>query len=216
MQIKELISGFNELQLMHGEGTLDAICGAGEIHAPDLCLVFMNPTARNVSSKKSWKGIKAPWIGTKNVWNMFKQLDLINENIANKIKLKTPSDWTPEFAKEVYAEVKSKSIYITNLSKATQVDARPLSNKVFREYLDLFKKEIDILNPKVIITFGNQVSSVLLDKKMSLSKYRKKFELLNINKKSYKVFPVYYPVGQGIRNLGVAKEDIKQIIGEYV
>ena len=34
---------------------------------------------------------------------------------------------------------------------------------------------------------------------------------LNMNNKKYKVFPVYYPVGQGTRNIKKAKEDILYI-----
>ena len=84
------------------------------------------------------------------------------------------------------------------------------------KYLDLFNEEIDILQPKVIITFGNQVSSIILNKNINVSKYRKKFELLDINGKKTMVFPVYYPVGQGLRNIDVAKEDIDWIIKNYL
>ncbi|MDD3156251.1 MAG: uracil-DNA glycosylase family protein [Candidatus Pacebacteria bacterium] len=108
----------------------------------------------------------------------------------------------------VYQKVKDKSIYITNLSKATQTDAKPLSNNVFEAYLDLFFEEIDIIKPKTIISFGNQVSSVLLNKNIKVSEYRKKNEKLTIKGSDYKVYPVYYPVGQGMRNIKKAKEDL--------
>ena len=106
-----------------------------------------------------------------------------------------------------------KTVTIHNQSlKATQIDARSLPDSIFREYLGIFHQEIETIKPKVIITFGNQVSSILLDKKIKVSEYRKKFETLNINGKTYKVFPVYYPVGQGMRNISIAKEDIKWIL----
>ena len=120
------------------------------------------------------------------------------------------------FAEKIYRDICKNSIYITNLSKATQLDARPLKNRIFMKYLDLFNEEIDILQPKVIITFGNQVSSIILNKNINVSKYRKKFELLDINGKKTMVFPVYYPVGQGLRNIDVAKEDIDWIIKNYL
>ena len=37
---------------------------------------------------------------------------------------------------------------------------------------------------------------------------------LNINKTKYKVYPVYYPVGNGIFNIDKAIEDIKWIINQ--
>ena len=213
MQIKKLFKEFDTLQKLHGDKNLDAICGSGNINNPDICLVFMNPTARNVASSKSWKGIKAPWLGTKNVWNMFFHLGLLNEKIVNEINSKKSNDWDYKFAEDVYKEVSSN---ITNLSKATQIDARPLPDKVFKEYLDIFKCEIDIIKPKIIITFGNQVSSVLLNKNIKVGEYRKKFDELKINNVTYKVFPVYYPVGQGMRNIKIAKEDIGWILKNFI
>ena len=42
------------------------------------------------------------------------------------------------------------------------------------------------------------------------------FELIKINKHTVKIFPVYYPVGQGIRNIKKAKEDIDWIIKNQI
>lgn len=211
MQITELFDEFNELQLVYGDTNLDAIYGCGEINNPNLCLVFMNPTSRNVASNKNWNGIKAPWIGTKNVWNMFYQLGLLNKKFIDEINSKKPVDWDYQFAEEVYKKVCNNSLYMTNLSKATQIDARALPNEVFKKYTELFKQEINAIKPRVIITFGNQVSSVLLNKTIKVSEYRKKYEILEIEGMVYKVFPVYYPVGQGMRNIKIAKEDIEWI-----
>ena len=84
------------------------------------------------------------------------------------------SDWTEDFADKVYEDVKKHKYFITNLGKCTQIDARELPNSVYKEYLQLLKQEINIINPKVIILFGNQVSSILLDEKISVSQVRKK------------------------------------------
>lgn len=212
LQLKELFKEFDKLQLKHGSKNYSAIYGAGKINSPKICLVFMNPTARNISSEKEWNGIRAPWVGTKNVWKMFSDLELIDKKLAEEIISKKPIDWNKYFAKKVYEKVAKNNLYITNLSKATQVDAKPLPDKVFGYYLELFRKEIDLVKPKIIITFGNQVSSVILEKNISVSKYRKKSEILKINNKTYKVFPVYYPVGQGMPNISIAKADIKWIL----
>ena len=216
MQIKKLLRQFDELQHIHGDKNLDSIYGAGQINNPKVCLVFMNPTGRNVASDKKWCGLKAPWIGTKNVWKMFFQLGFFEESFFNEINEKKPSDWDYKFADKVYTKVSDNSIYITNLSKATQIDARPLRDVVFKEYLGLFKEEINILNPRIIITFGNQVSSILLGKNIKVSDYRKKHENIKVNGNAFKVFPVYYPVGQGMRNIKKAKEDIAWIIKNQI
>jgi len=212
MQIKNLLKKFDNLQKIHGHEDFDAIYGAGEINNPKLFLVFMNPTAKNTSAHKHWKGLKAPWIGTKNVWKMFFQLGFFDEAFFNEINRKKPNDWDYRFANEVYSKVNDNSIYITNLSKATQIDARHLKDEVFVKYLSLFEEEIKIIKPKIIITFGNQVSSILLRKNIKISDYRKKHVNLNIDGNDFRVFPVYYPVGQGMRNMEKAKEDIGWIL----
>lgn len=158
------------------------------------------------------EGIKAPWIGTKNVWKMFYQLGFFDKELLDNINKRKPKDWDYDFAKIIYKKVSDNSIYITNLSKATQVDARPLKNDVFKKYLNLFKEEISTIKPEIIITFGNQVSSVLLNRSIKVSEYRKKYEVLDINGNAIKIFPVYYPVGQGMRNMKKAKKDIDWII----
>ncbi len=134
----------------------------------------MNPTGKNVDSSKNWKGIKSPWIGTKNIWDLFYSLNLLDKDIYDKIKAIKANEWTEEFANEVYENVKKHKYFITNLGKCTQIDARPLPDSVYKKYLHLLEKEIEIINPKVIILFGNQVSSIVLDEKISVSKCRKK------------------------------------------
>lgn len=211
MQIKELFNRFDDLQKIYGDKNLDAVYGAGQINNPQICLVFMNPTGRNISSNKRWEGLKAPWLGTKNIWKMLYQLNFIDNLLFNEINEKKSNEWDYDFSEKVYKSVKDNSVYITNLSKATQIDARPLKNAVFRKYLDLFREEINIIKPKLIITFGNQVSSILLNKNIKVSNYRKKYEFYN----NIKVFPVYYPIGQGMRNFVKVKEDITWIMSHF-
>lgn len=70
------------------------------------------------------------------------------------------------------------------------------------------EKEIEIINPKVIILFGNQVSSIVLNEKISVSQTRKTEFIRNINGKDYHFFPVFYPVGNGRFNIDKSIEDI--------
>lgn len=100
----------------------------------------MNPTRHNIESSKDWQGIKAPLIDTKNIWNLFYKLDLLDE-------------------------------------------------------------EIKFINPKIIILFGNQVSSIILNEKIFVSQCRKKYYIKEINNISYKFYPVYYPVGNSRFNI---------------
>ena len=212
MKIQDLNKEYDKLQLKYGAKELDSIYNGGLEENPDICFVFMNPTGRNIASEKTWKGRKSPWIGTKNIWDLFYAVGLQDEKIYNKIKSIKGSEWTEEFANEVYKDVEKHKFFITNLGKCAQIDARPLPDKIYKEYLSLLEKEIEILNPKVIILFGNQVSSIVLGEKISVSSVRKKLFKKNINGKEYDAYSIYYPIGNGRFNIDKSIEDIKWII----
>lgn len=136
----------------------------------------------------------------------------MDEYIYRKIRAIKGNEWTIEFADEVYDNVKKHKYFITNLGKCTQIDARCLPNSVYIKYLKLLEKEIEIINPKVIILFGNQVSSIVLGEKISVSQCRKKVFEKKINNKVYKFYSVFYPVGNGRFNIDKSIEDILYII----
>ena len=212
MKIKDLKKEYDKMQVKYGAKDLDSIYNGGCENNPDICFVFMNPTGKNIASDKSWKGRKSPWLGTKNIWKLFYKVNLLSDDVFNKIQEKKPKEWDYEFCDYVYKEVTNNKIFITNLGKCTQIDARPLSDTVLKKYLNLLFKEIEIIKPKVIITFGNQVSSIILNKKISVSENRKICHKIKINGNIYKVYSVYYPVGNGIFNMDKSIEDIIWII----
>ena len=170
MVLEDLNNKYDKLQKKYGDKSLHSIYNGGCTNNPNICFVFMNPTGRNIASSPDWDGPHSPWLGTKNILNLFYQTNLFNEEIYNLIKSKKSSEWDKDFCNEVYNEVSNNKFFITNLAKCTQVDARPLNDSVFKEYLKLLEKEIDIIRPKVIILFGNQVSSIFLNEKISVSK----------------------------------------------
>ena len=208
MNLEDLKKEYDKLQLKYGAKELDSIYNGGCDENPDICFVFMNPTKRNIASSKDWKGLKSPWIGTKNIWNLFYDLKLLDDDIYEKIRSIKGNEWSENFAEEVYANVKKHKYFITNLGKCTQMDARELPDNIYKEYLYLLEKEIEIINPKVVILFGNQVSSIVLNDKISVSQCRKKLFKKDINGKKYNFYSVFYPVGNGRFNIGKAIEDI--------
>ena len=212
MKLEDLKIEYDKLQLKYGDKELDSIYSGGCSNNPDICFVFMNPTSRNIASSKSWKGLKSPWIGTKNIWSLFFRLNLLDKAIYERIRSIKGKEWTEDFASEVYDNVCKHRYFITNLGKCTQIDARPLLDSVYKKYLHLFEKEIEIINPKVIVLFGNQVSSLVLNAKISVSQCRKKLFNLDINGKKYKCYSVFYPVGNGRFNIDKSIEDISYVI----
>lgn len=212
MTLDDLKKDYDLLQEKFGDANLDSIYNGGCTNNPRVMFVFMNPTGRNIASNKSWQGPKSPWIGTKNIWDLFYAVDLLDENIYKKIKAIKGSEWTVEFSEEVYRDVEEHEVFISNLGKCTQIDARVLPDSVFREYLDLLKKEIAIVKPRTIILFGNQVSSIVLNQKISVSEVRKKRFTIDIEGEEYECFSVYYPIGNGRFNIDKSIEDIKWIL----
>ncbi len=212
MKISDLNPEYDKLQQEYGAKELSSIYNGGCTKNPDICFVFMNPTGRNVASAPNWKGRRSPWIGTKNIWKLFYRIGLLNERVYEEIQRKKPQAWDEKFADLVYDDVEQHKYFITNLGKCTQVDARVLPNLVYSQYLDLLCKEIEIINPKIIITFGNQVSSIVLNKNVSVSQCRKQSFSKKIAGKNYCIYPVYYPIGNGTMNIDKAIEDLNYII----
>lgn len=212
MQVENLKPDFDRLQKKFGDRRLHAIYGAGCLVAPDICFVFMNPTGKNVAASSSWNGLRAPWLGTKNVWKLFRKIGIIEQSLYDRIQTMRPEEWDPNFADEVYRQLQVNKIYVTNLSKSTQRDARSLPDSVFRQYLPFLHQEIAAIKPRLIISLGNQVSSIILNQPIKVSEQRRRCLPLTIEKETYSVYPVYYPVGQGMRNMDKAVEDIRWVM----
>lgn len=212
MTLDDLKIKYDKMQKKYGDPNLDSVSNGGCIDQPDLCLVFMNPTGRNIATSKEWKGRKSPWLGTKNIWDLFDAANLISKDIYEKIRSYKPRDWTEDFCEEVYEDVAKHKVFITNLGKCTQIDARPLSDSVYLEYLDLLYKEFEIIKPKVIVLFGNQVSSIVLKENISVSTVRKKEFKRRIGKNEYTLYSLFYPIGNGRFNIDKTIEDLNYII----
>ena len=209
MMLEELYEKYDRLQKKYGEKSLHSIYFGGKKENPSICFVFMNPTAGNIAAEKDWDGPRYPWLGTKNIWKLFNKLELLDDNILEEIESKKKLDWTKEFSEKVYKNIENHDIYITNLAKFTQIDARPLKDDYYKAYLKLFMKEMSIVKPKRIVLFGNQVSSIVLGEKIKVSEVRrKKFEC-----NGYEMYSVFYPVGNGRFNMDKSIEDISYIKG---
>lgn len=150
------------------------------------------------------------WI--KNIWKLFYNIGLLDKKIFEEIQKRKPLEWDELFADLVYSNVEKYKYFITNLGKCTQIDARPLPDSIYQKYLKLLYKEIEIIKPKIIITFGNQVSSIFLNENIQVSKCRQKKFMKKIDNIEYDVYPTFYPVGNGMRNIDNAITDLKNIL----
>ena len=211
-QIETIKPAINAIHKKYGDRNFAMLYGTGCTTRPHVLFLFMNPTGRNLSTQKTWKGLRASWVGHKNTWKFFCDLGLFSAVLNKKIQTMKTNDWTPAFVEEIYADIAQHKVYITGLGRCVQPDARYLPDVVFRDSRAVTLQEIEIINPRVVIAFGNQVASNLLEQPIKVSESRcKKYDLV-IGKKKYPVYPTFYPVGMGFRNIGKAIEDIKSIL----
>ncbi len=215
IQLKQFFPELNKLHQKYGDPDFSPIYGAGQTKNAKIFLLLMNPTAKNISALPSWNGIRAPWIGTKNIWKLLHATKLLSNKFFIKTQTIKLSDWTPSFVKNLYLDIAEHGAYLTNLAKCTQIDARPLKDSIFKDYLPQTFKEILAVKPKALIPFGNQVSSLILKRPVKVSGYTETaHEVLKINDQNFNIYPTFYPVGQGMRNMGKAINRISKILDE--
>lgn len=218
LQIPDISQRVAEIsQQYYGDHTLDAISGAGQIKQPELALVFINPTHRNISTSPDWSGLKAPWIGCANIWQLFADAGLIGEEMNLAIQA-AKTDWSERFAVDVYGHVASQDLYITNIVKWAGLDAKLPEREKIRLYAPLLLKELEMVQPKRIIAFGQLTFDGLL-RELGV-KPQEKFGAMNeitlhtgvaqgVQTEIGEIIPCYFPVGQGIKNRAKAIETLR-------
>lgn len=106
MDLEILKNEYEKMQQIYGDKTLKSINFGGCDTNPDICFVFMNPTSKNVASDPLWDGIRAPWIGTKNIWDLFVATNLFDIDIYNEIKSKKRMSGTKNLQKKYITKLK--------------------------------------------------------------------------------------------------------------
>ena len=183
------------------EHVLRPIPGGGCPDRPGVMFVFINPTAANSSTSPDWIGMRAPFIGTKAVWRIFRNAGLMDSGLADEIE--SCGAWSPAFAEKVYGHLADRSYYLTNLVKWAGHDATLPQADLVKLYLPLLRKEIEAVKPKRIVAFGlmpfaalTGVSLRLGDVYEQMMREGRTVSFPAIRGK-YPVSPCYFPVGRG-------------------
>lgn len=199
------------------DNELMPILGNGETKNPKVMFVFINPTKKNISSDKNWKGQRFPFIGTKQVWRVFNRAGLFEDDLINSIN--NPKEWSIEFTNEVLKFLKENSFYLTNIVKSTGRDATLPNSEKIKLFLPVLKREIEIVKPDYIVTFGLIPFENLTKQKIKLRDYYLD-AIENKNLKFYeqqfgsfraKIIPCYFPVGRGEPKKAV---EILKLVGD--
>lgn len=185
------------------ENDLMPVLGNGKNSQPKVMFVFINPTAKNISSNKNWRGPRFPFIGTKQIWRVFHQAGLFDDELMNKIN--NSGYWSLEFTDKVLDFLKGSSFYFTNIVKRTGKDATLPNSEKIKLFLPILEREIGIVQPEYIVTFGLIPFENMAKQKIKLNDYYsktikdKKLDFYEVEFGDFKtkVIPCYFPVGRG-------------------
>ncbi len=204
-ELEKLWNLVEEINLKNfGDNGLCPIFGNGKTEQPEFMFIFINPTHVNISSRKEWNGPRYPFIGTKAIWRIFDRAGLFDSKLMSTIE-KT-REWPVELAYKVLKHLDRKSFYFTNIVKWTGEDATLPDSRKTTLFLPILKKEIEIVRPKNIVTFGLIPFQKLVGEKIKLKEYYQKtivkqfatpFEYKIDNNVKTRVFPCYFPIGRG-------------------
>jgi len=202
---KTLKQLWNYVQAIHKNNfpnhKLAPILGNGKLSKPKIMFVFINPTKRNISSDKNWKGPRYPFIGTKQIWRIFNRAEIFDKELMQEIEKN--KDWSLELTNKVLEYFNKNQYYITNIVKWTGHDATLPNKEKIKLFLPILLKEIELVQPKFIITFGLIPFEALTKQKIKLENYyyqsikEKKLTLFNLENSNSKIIPCYFPIGRG-------------------
>jgi hypothetical protein len=190
-------------QKQYPQSKLKPIMAGGKLYKPRYMFVFINPTYKNVSSDADWAGERRPWTGTKYIWKIFNRAGHFDAALLDEINCR--KTWDVDFANKVYGHLADRGFYFTNIVKWTGANADLPSAQKINLFLPILLREIELVQPKYIVTFGLLPFNALVGKKLKLAEYfdsvvkcgeLKHYDLI-VNERSYKVIPCYFPVGRG-------------------
>jgi DNA polymerase len=216
-QLWGYVQGLNKKHFPDND--LMPILGNGQISNPKVMFVFINPTHLNISSDKEWSGPRFPFIGTKAVWRVFHRAGMFDDRLMDYIN--NSKSWSLDFTDEVLDFLKAKSFYLTNVVKWTGHDSTLPDSKKIKVFLPVLEREIELVQPKYIVTFGLIPFESLTKKKIKLNEYyskvmeNKKLSFFEVQFGNFKtnVIPCYFPVGRGNPKRAV---DILRLVDSYI
>lgn len=176
------------------------------MRSPKAAFVFINPTYRNISSNPGYEGPRFPFIGVSYFWKVLSDSGWISRRLVEDIAIQ---GWGENVISNLVYELNRKSIYITNLVKCTLHHGDYPEKKYFDYHLPLFERELELLNPKRIITFGTLTTQYITDKRLVFKEYFRNPSKLYSVYGEIRTYPCYFPVGRG--NPKLARKILRSI-----
>lgn len=176
--------------------------GGGWSEQPDLMLIFINPTVRNITAHADWTGMRFPFAGKLKLWQILAESGFVDANLPDRMAALGP---TPPMVELLMDEVCQRRLYLTNAVKCVDDGSSlPTSARISAAW-PVLQTEIALVQPRQIVTFGLIPFRLLTGCNVRLAD-----ELWNaqhdryvpypsrsIGGQSYPVFPCYFPTGRG-------------------
>lgn len=176
--------------------------GGGCSTRPMLMLVFINPTARNMTAHASWLGPRFPFAGKPKLWEILATAGFVRPDLPQRI---AEMGGTPEMVEMLMEETRRQSLYITNAVKCVDDGSNlPTAARVAAGW-PLLASEIALVQPRYIVAFGLipfraltgstvRLADQLWDAQQGRCEF---FPSQTIDGRTYPVFPCYFPTGRG-------------------
>lgn len=165
-------------------------------------LVFINPTFRNISAHADWPGSRFPFAGKPKLWHILAEVGFVDRELPATIAQLGP---TPGMVELLVAEATRRRLYLTNAVKCVDDGSNLPAAARVAAALPQLQREIAIVQPRRIVTFGLIPFRALTGRDIRLADHLWDaqhgriafYPSQPIEGRSYPVFPCYFPTGRG-------------------
>lgn len=179
------------------------ILGGGQFRNPKFFFLFINPTHKNRSSHADYKGKRRyPFIGVRHLYKGLAEAGFLDAKLIAEIYER---GWQTEDEDRIEKELRTHSVYISNFVKCAQPNPANPRRSVMKEDLPLLTRELELVNPRYVVTFGLLPLEVLTGVPHRLRDVLDTVKKgtyapmcsVPLNGKNYRILPCYYPLGHG-------------------
>jgi uracil-DNA glycosylase len=179
------------------------VLGGGKFRNPKFFFLFINPTHKNQSSHSDYEGERRyPFIGVRHLYKGLAEAGFVDFRIVAKMYER---GWQVADEHRIEASLRKGGVYISNFVKCARPNPTNPKRSIMKADLPLLARELELVNPRYVVTFGLLPLGVLTgnnyrlrDILVSLKKHKYLPILsLPLDGKRYKILPCYYPLGHG-------------------
>ena len=188
---------------------LQHVYGGGAEDSPRHCFVLINPTYRNISTKPGYQGPRLPFLGIRSFWRSLARSGFLTADVLNLIDAR---QWTEHTTSALVGELRTQSIYITNLVKCADQSSQSPTLKTCCANLPILRREMELVRPRQIVAFGRLTVFALTGRSLTLSAHYDAIRTHGVQRDSYlhsphipgiPILPNYFPVGRGNQRFAI-------------